>query len=58
MSWSLVKEEKVSRKRKAKDDKPSLWEAIKILWKMERDIRKIEKRRISDGQKKKRKAKN
>ncbi len=33
----------MSRKKKNKKDEPSLWEIIKILWKVNGDIRQIEK---------------
>lgn len=33
----------MSLKRKTKDAKPSLWETIKTLWRIEMDMRKIEK---------------
>lgn len=49
---------KVSLKRKTKNGKPSLWEAIKILWTMETDIKKIEKKRVSSGRKKKKRTKS
>lgn len=38
------REIKMNPKKKSKNDKPSLWETIKILWKIDRDMRKIERR--------------